>query len=478
MKKFTGFIPLTLVVAVLGLVGESLAVFQDVPDSSDNYTAINYVQDEGIVSGYPDGLYRPGQPINRAEFTKIMVNSVADEQDIADCLINNPVLFPDVPGNEWFAPFICLAKDEGVIDGYPDGTFRPADLINFAEASKIIVNAFGYELTEDEVWYIPFVQVLSDKKAIPTSIPSFDHSLTRGEMAEMIYRLLAEASDLPSLILTDRALTTPAGDVMADKELMLDDVITPPDSDETTNSADDTTASWWKPVAGLTWDWQLTDSVNETVDVDVIDIDLFDNDKATVDRLKASGKKVICYMSAGSWEDWREDKGQFPASVLGNDYDGWPGEKWLDIREIDKLAPIMLARMDLCAAKGFDGLEPDNIQLHEEDTGFDISADDQLAYNKWLADEAHKRGLSIGLKNDGSQAEELLSYFDWALTEECFADEWCDDIKLFADSNKPVFMVEYTDRGTTTDDFCPLAKSYGFSGLLKKRDLDSWNQSC
>ena len=92
------------------------------------------------------------------------------------------------------------------------------------------------------------------------------------------------------------------------------------------------------------------------------------------------GRKVIGYISVGSWEDWRPDKDQFLADVLGKDYEGWPGEKWLDIRQIDRLAPIMLARLDLCKEKGFDAVEPDNIEIHDNDTGFPITYQDQLKY--------------------------------------------------------------------------------------------------
>ncbi len=244
------------------------------------------------------------------------------------------------------------------------------------------------------------------------------------------------------------------------------------------SSCTEVSHGYWVPNQLTTWDWQLNLPVNESVDVEVIDIDLFDNDASVVKRLHDSGKKVICYISAGSTENWRPDKDDFPSSVIGNDYAGWPGEKWLDIRQIDKLAPIMQARMDLCKSKGFDALEPDNIQNHEENTGFPITAENQLTYNKWLANEAHKRGLSIGLKNDSDQAKELVSYFDWALTEECYEDNWCEEMKPFTDAGKAVFMTEYTERGTKTSDFCSLAKSLKFNGLLKKLDLDEWGEPC
>ncbi len=147
-------------------------------------------------------------------------------------------------------------------------------------------------------------------------------------------------------------------------------------------------SNWWQPVPGLTWQWHISEPpVDTSVVADVFDIDLVDNDPNVVAELHAQGRKVICYMSVGSWEDWRPDKDDFPSEVLGKDYEGWPGERWLDIRKIDLLAPIMRARLDQCKAKGFDAVEPDNMQIYDNDTGFPITYEDQLNYAKWLADE-------------------------------------------------------------------------------------------
>ncbi len=239
-----------------------------------------------------------------------------------------------------------------------------------------------------------------------------------------------------------------------------------------------TTTSIWHPALNTSWQWQLNTPVDQSVTASMFDIDLFDNETSVVTALHAQGRKVVCYISVGSWEDWRPDANQFPAAVIGNDYAGWPGEKWLDIRQIDQLAPIMRARLDACRAKGFDGIEPDNIDGYTNNTGFPLTAQDQLAYNKWIANEAHARGLSIGLKNDSDQVAELLPYFDWALTEDCFAQGWCDQLTPFVSAGKAVFAAEYTDTGMTTDQFCPQANTLNFNGILKHRNLDAWRQAC
>ncbi len=238
-------------------------------------------------------------------------------------------------------------------------------------------------------------------------------------------------------------------------------------------------SSLWKPSPGTTWQWQLSgDEVDTSFDVDVYDLDVFDTSAEVVASLHLQGRRVVCYISAGSWEKWRPDAAGFPAEIIGNEYEGWPGEKWLDIRRIDLLTPILAARMDLCKAKGFDGVEPDNIDGYLNETGFPITARDQLQFNRWLAREAHKRGLAIALKNDADQAAELLADFDFALLEDCFDQDWCELLLPFLQAGKPVLDAEYTDTGITLAEFCPQAKALGIQAILKHRDLDAWRQAC
>ena len=183
-----------------------------------------------------------------------------------------------------------------------------------------------------------------------------------------------------------------------------------------------TASAAWTP--GTTWQWQLTGNIDTSVPAQVYDIDGEDASQATVNALHAQGRQVICYFSAGTFENWRSDAGDFPASVKGNG-NGWPGEVWLDISNVAVLQPIMTARIQACAAKGFDGIEPDNIDGYSNSTGFSLSAADQLAYNTMLANVAHANGLAAGLKNDIEQAGQLQPVFDYAVNEECFAFNEC-----------------------------------------------------
>jgi hypothetical protein len=231
----------------------------------------------------------------------------------------------------------------------------------------------------------------------------------------------------------------------------------------------------WRPAPGTSWQWQLTDPIDTSVDVEMYDIDLVDTPQGVIDGLREDGRTVVCYFSAGSWEDWRPDKDDFPPEVLGNTLSGWPDEKWLDIRRLDVLGPIMEARLDLAVEKRCRGVEPDNVDGYTNNTGFLLTAADQLRYNRFLAGAAHARGLSVGLKNDLEQVGELLGDFDWALNEECFEYDECDLLDPFIAAGKAVFGVEYTgDPGT----FCPLANAKGFSWLQKNLDLDAWRIDC
>ncbi len=236
-------------------------------------------------------------------------------------------------------------------------------------------------------------------------------------------------------------------------------------------------ADWWRPSPGLTWQWQLDEDVDTSVEADVYDIDLY-ADQSVIDELHARGVKVICYISVGSWEDWRPDADQFPAEVLGRNYEGWPGERWLDIRRIDLLAPILRARLDLCQAKGFDGIEPDNIEIYTNRTGFPLTYGDQLAYAKWLADEAHARGLAIGIKNAPDMVADSLDFFDFAITEDAFYYDWIEEMLPFIDAGKPVFAAEYTDMDVDFNAACAWGRQHNVSFILKNRILTAWLQTC
>lgn len=235
-------------------------------------------------------------------------------------------------------------------------------------------------------------------------------------------------------------------------------------------------ADRWQPKTGLRWQIQFSGEIDTSFNVDVYVIDMFDSPKSLIDTLHAQGKAVVCYISAGSWENWRPDAGSFPKSVLGRNLSGWAGEKWLDIRQTGVLKPIMQARMDTAAGKGCDGIMVDNVDGYTyRSTGFPLKATDQLAYNRMLASEAHARNLAIGLNNDLLQIKALEPDYDFGINESCYAYKECGYLKPFADSGKAVLHIEYKYDLAT---FCPADNAAGYSGIRKHENLDAWLQGC
>lgn len=223
------------------------------------------------------------------------------------------------------------------------------------------------------------------------------------------------------------------------------------------------------------WQIQYTGEIQTDLDVDMFNLDLFDASAETIATLHQRGVFVMCYFSAGSYEDWRPDASAFLPEVLGKEMEGWPGEKWLDIRRIDLLAPIMEARLELAHSKGCDGVDPDNVNGYTNDTGFPLMAEDQKRYNIFLAEAAHQRGLLVGLKNDLEQTSELATYFDWILNEECFSYEECDWLIPFLQAGKPVFVIEYELEPSA---FCPQSVQMNFNALHKHWELDAYRVDC
>ena len=170
--------------------------FSDVDYGHDNYNAIAYLKESGVVEGYSDGTFKPDIRINRAEFLKIVMegsDSYSTEDFTSVELSEFQNCFPDVK-KDWFSVYVCSAKKEGLIEGYPDGKFHPERNINFAEASKIIANTLELEMSDDEpeIWFENYVRALETQHAVPKSIPAFNYEITRGDMSEIVWRVQDE----------------------------------------------------------------------------------------------------------------------------------------------------------------------------------------------------------------------------------------------------------------------------------------------
>ncbi|MED5598188.1 endo alpha-1,4 polygalactosaminidase [Janthinobacterium sp. P210006] len=243
-------------------------------------------------------------------------------------------------------------------------------------------------------------------------------------------------------------------------------------------------AGKWQLAVNDTWQWQLRGAINTSYDAAVYDVDLVDAAQATIDQLHRQGRHVVCYFSAGSSEDFRSDAGVFKPTDMGSKLAGWAGERWLDIRSANVRQFMAQRRLDLAVSKGCDGVEPDNVDGYANSTGFPLTASDQLDYNRFLATEAHRRNLKVGLKNDLAQVALLVNEFDFAVNEQCHEFGECDKLHPFTAAAKPVFNAEYrADYRTNAADartmLCAEAKAENFRTLVLPLELDdTFRYSC
>ncbi|PYH76688.1 endo alpha-1,4 polygalactosaminidase [Aspergillus uvarum CBS 121591] len=255
-----------------------------------------------------------------------------------------------------------------------------------------------------------------------------------------------------------------------------------------TNTTGNYTTAKWQPAVGTTWQIELLYTLNDTsVDVDVYDIDLFNNNQSIINSLHDAGRKVICYFSAGSYENWRPDKDDFKSADLGKDLDGWPGEKWINISS-PNVRKIMQARLDMAQKKSCDGVDPDNVDGYDNTNGLGLTEADSIDYVNWMANEAHARNMSIGLKNAGAIIPSVIKNMQWSVNEQCAEYDECDTYAAFTKAGKPVFHIEYpkgddtnnNNDVTTTqkNDACDSTGSGNFSTVIKNMDLDNWIQTC
>jgi endo-alpha-1,4-polygalactosaminidase (GH114 family) len=250
-----------------------------------------------------------------------------------------------------------------------------------------------------------------------------------------------------------------------------------------TNTTNATTGSFWTPHAGASWQIVLEYPLNDTsLDVAVYDIDLFDNPSSTISALHAMNRSVICYFSAGSYENWRPDADQFKPSDYAKELDGWPGEYWLNTNS-SNVRNIMSARLALAASKGCDGVDPDNVDGYDNDTGLDLTTSDAVDYLTFLAIGAHSLNMSLGLKNAGEIVNQTIDMMQWEVNEQCVQYDECDTFQPFIAAEKPVFHIEYPSSApdvsaATKASICDDSSAQGFSTILKDMDLDNWVEAC
>ena len=177
----------------------SAGSFSDVPDNSVHYAAVEYLKTKGVINGYPDGSFQPDKAINRAETLKILLLGTG-----TSLLSTQSIAFPDVQSNDWFYQYVRRAYELKIVEGYPDGMFKPENPINLAESLKVILLSFQADLPSSlsadpypdvakDVWFSTYAQYSKDKVVIEPLDDGKLHAerqMTRAEFAEIVYRLM------------------------------------------------------------------------------------------------------------------------------------------------------------------------------------------------------------------------------------------------------------------------------------------------
>jgi len=445
---------IVFVVAISAAIGgattaaaDDPASFSDVTTDAKFYSEIMWLADQQITTGFSDGTFLPTESVSREAFAAFLYR--LDGEPSVSLPSRSP--FKDVKSSAQFYKEIVWLSKEGITTGWSDGTFRPKDKITREAIAAFLHRAEG-----------------KPSYSAPSRSP-FTDMTTRSTFYKEVTWLARSG------VTTGYSDGTFRPKVNVSREAVAAFLYRSTTSAAPLSAGSGSSAGRWNPPSKVSWQWQLSGPLDLSVNAQVYDVDLFDTSAAQVGQLQSQGSKVICYLSAGSYEADRPDSNKYPAAVLGRTLDGWPGERWLDIRRLDVLLPIIAARMDLCAKKGFDAVEPDNVDGYQNDSGFSLTAKDQETFNRALAKLAHDRGLAIGLKNDVDQVALLQPVFDFAVNEQCAEYNECSLLTPFIKAGKPVLHVEYN---LPVSSFCPTTNALGFSSLRKSLDLDAARTPC
>jgi hypothetical protein len=227
-------------------------------------------------------------------------------------------------------------------------------------------------------------------------------------------------------------------------------------------------------AVGMTFQYQLQGTIDTDVDAELFVIDLFNADRDVIEELHAQGRVVAAYVSAGTREPNRPDSDEFPDSAVGEPLANYPSESWLDVRD-PTVRALMAARFALASDKGFDGIVGTSMAAYATDSGFPLTAADQLDYARWLAAEVRSLGMAPAMTGDYAQVDALVDSFDWAVTSRCIARGTCAQVAPFAAAGKPRFDLEYEGELET---ICPAAEAQQIVAIRKEPDLDAWREAC
>lgn len=388
--------------------------------------------------------------ITRKEFTNLLVNLYMTLSK------ENPVPASNNTFTDTIDTSVRIAYNLGFINGIGGGKFCPDDPITREQISVVILNLANSIYSPNETFFQDDgVLTIKDKDDVSSWAVSgvdyvYENDIMKGDGVNF----------------HPKKATTIEQAVVIINRVYMEYFATNQPSQNT---------MWYLPKPGTTWKWQLAGEVIPDYSVEMYDVDLVETPQKLIDDLHSKNIKVIGYFSAGSWEEYRDDADEFPKEVLGKVMNDWPDERWLDISNYEEFKHIIEKRLDLAVKKKFDGVEADNVDAYSNDTGLNLSYEDQIKYNIWLTNEAHKRGLAIGLKNDLEQVKDLVNYFDFAINEQAFYYNEFDLLLPFIENNKAVFGVEYN---LNCDEFCEKAINKKFSFLKSDYELRGNTISC
>jgi hypothetical protein len=216
----------------------------------------------------------------------------------------------------------------------------------------------------------------------------------------------------------------------------------------------------------MSWDWQLQGTLVFRA-VDMFDIDGTVNTASDVASIHSRPgrtlphEKAICYLSLGSWENFRPDASGWPAQPLGLPLGGYPAEHWVDVRQLSSLRPVIRSRLQMCASKGFDGVEVDNIDGWSNPSGFPLTPQDAEPWLAAIANEAHSLDLFVLWKNEPFLASFGNRYFDGALSEQCFEYQECTSTQLDGTAFFPGLTCDATSYQCGVAQFAAASKWVG-----------------
>ena len=256
---------------------------------------------------------------------------------------------------------------------------------------------------------------------------------------------------------------------------------------------------WWRPGPGwVAWQWEADHPLSLTSDLDmgvggrtpsggaavpptVYDIDGFDNPASTVAALHRRHDRAICYIEVGAAETSRPDYGALRATRLGRVVPGYPDERYLDVN-LPSVAKLIEKRIQMCAHRGFDAVEPDIDDSYSDATGFSISEVANVAYDTTLARYADSLGLGFGLKNGDANgfARLMLPRVDFVVDEQCIQYHTCGAFEpAYRNAHLAVLETEYVGGGPSPAQYCPGAEAADLSAVQYRTALDgSWRVAC